>query len=312
MENSRKLTTIIIGLILLFVLSIYHNVKLKLELEQMHNRVTNMEANLNQGINNLQHSIVDRVEHLLIQQQSVVEDFKSSYASVDAEKETVDTLVEFTLKEAEAGSTVSLQATTLENSEDKQFECATENGLQYVCVAALSYKHDYTLDIFQKSANGSNKKLNTRSYTNHLKGEFQNRVSLSQSGTSTNKERAQYSFSMYNKTFGEPEFKIQSVIVKAFYQEKEVFTKDVTANSIVNAEERDKMRLMIASGEMDPATLPDQEYNQASLDDNGVESGHYMVTVLHTETGAEVDHNDFPEYSFKVTVTLKNGEVFEL
>ncbi|MCU6707340.1 hypothetical protein M6D81_01345 [Paenibacillus sp. J5C_2022] len=312
MENSRKLTYVIIGLIILLIMSIYQNGKLKSEMEHLHSRISNMEANLNQGINNLQYSISNQVEHLLNEQQSVVADYKSSYTSVDADKETVETLVEFTLKEAEAGSTVSLQATTLENSEDKQFECATENGLQYACEAALSYKHDYTLDLFQKSADGSNKKLNSRSYTNHLKGEFLNRVSISESGTSTDKEGTQYSFSLRNKTFGEPEFQIQSVIVKAFYADKEVFTKDVTAYSIANAEERNKMRLMIASGEIAPADLPDLEYNQASIDDNDEESGYYIVTVLHADTGAEVRHNDFPEYSFKVTVTLKNGEVFEL
>jgi hypothetical protein len=34
--------------------------------------------------------------------------------------------------------------------------------------------------------------------------------------------------------------------------------------------------------------------------------------LLHSETGTPVEHNNYPEYGFKVIITLSNGEVYEL
>lgn len=311
MESNKKFAAAIIGLIILLMLSIYQNVTLKAELEQVQNLISTMQSNLNQNINNLQYSLSNQVENLLNEQQNVVEDYQASYANIDTDKKTVTTSVQFKLKEAEVGSNIFLQASTLETTETEEYECTAAGNLQYVCEAELSYKHDYTMDIIQKSATGDTKRLNARSYTNHLKSEFLDRVRITVMGAKTTSSLTQFSFSLYSNTFGEPNLQIESVIVKAFYEDQEVYTKDVTADSIVMSEASDKVKTMIASGEIISEEFKELEYNKPSTNEHGEQTGLYVVTVNHSETGAEVLENKFPKYQFKVIVTLKNEDVIE-
>ncbi|GIP31204.1 hypothetical protein [Paenibacillus sp. J2TS4] len=311
MENNKKYNLIIIGLIGLVALMIYQNVKFKKEMEFLNSHVSNMELNLNNGMNNLSYTILNQVENLINEQQNMVSEYKSTYNSVDAQKGIVKSLVEFSLKQSDADSKVYLNVSTQNNPNGLDFECGSANGFSYACETELSYKDNYILNIYQKDPAGSYKKLNSDSYPHHIKSDFENRINLTESGTSTNNERTDYSFKLRNKTFGEQSFEINSVIVKAFYEGREVYSKDVTSYNIVNSEARDKMNVMIASGQIDSTAIPEIEYSEISTDDNGDEYGNYMVSILHADTGAPVENIKYPEYSFKVMITLHNGDVYE-
>ena len=93
--------------------------------------------------------------------------------------------------------------------------------------------------------------------------------------------------------------------------DKEVFTKDVTDYNIINSEAIDRLNVMIASGDINGVEVPEMEFGEIPTDDEGNEYGHYMVSVLHSETGAPVEHNNYPVYSFKVIITFNNGEVYQ-
>ena len=311
MENNKKYNVLILGLVVLVVLIAYQNVKFKREMEYLQNRISNMESNLNQGINNLSYTISNEVENLLNEQQNIVSNYKSTYNGIDTQKEIVKTLVEFTLKQSDADSKVYLNVSTQNNTKGKDYECVSTNGLAYSCEVELTYKDNYILNMYQKSADGSYKKLNSYSYPSNVKSDFENRVSILGTGTGTDKERTDYSFTLRNKTFGEQSFEIKSVVVKGFYEDKEVFTKDVTAYNIVNSEARDKINLKIAAGEVNSTAIPEIKYSQISTDDKGDEYGNYMVSILHSETGAPVEYNNYPVYRFKVIITFNNGDVYE-
>ncbi|HHW31058.1 MAG TPA: hypothetical protein GXX20_05195 [Clostridiaceae bacterium] len=312
MENGKKYNVIVIALILILGLLIYQNVRLNREIEYLNNRVSNMESNINLELNNLIYGISDRVESILSEQQNIVSSFSSTYNGVDTKSGTVKTLIEFTLKQSDADSKVYLNVSSQNNSNGLNYECISANGLNYSCEIELSYKENYTLNIYQKSADGDYKKLNSYPYQKDIKSDFENRISFLESGTGTDKEKTTYTFKLRNKTFGEQDFKIKSVIVKAYYKDKEVFSKDVTAYNILNSEAVDKLNIMIAAGDINASALPEVKYGEISTDDKGDEYGSYMVNILHSETGAPVEHNNYPEYSFKVIVTLFNGEVYEL
>ncbi|GMQ57213.1 hypothetical protein AN1V17_16080 [Vallitalea sediminicola] len=311
MENNKKYNVVVIGLILVIVLIINQNIKFKKEMEYLQSRVSNMESNINNGVNNLSDTISDKVETILNEQQNIVSNYKFTYNSVDTQTGIVKTLVGFTLKQSDADSKVYLNVSTQNNTTGKDYECVSTNGLNYTGKVELSYKDNYILNMYQKSVDGSCKKLNSYSYQNNVKNDFENRVSILGAGTSGSKEGTDYSFTLRNNTFGEQSFKIKSVVVKAFYEDNEVFLKDVTTYNIVNSEARDKINLMIAAGDVASTAIPEIEYNEISTDEKGDEYGTYMVTILHSETGAPIEYNNYPDYSFKVMITFNNGDVYE-
>ncbi len=311
MDNKRYMA-IMIGLIIVIVLIINQNFRLKGEMETMQNRLSNMESNMNQNFNHASQTFLNQVENVINEQQSLVTNYKSTYETVDSQAETIQSLVTFTLKQADEQATVYVRASTQDDTESKEYACITSNGIDYSCEVELAYTDDYIMDIYQQSEDGSYKKLNTSSYPHHIHSDMDNRISVTSSGTGTNEERTVYTFSVRNQTFSKLDLKINSVVVKAYYEGEEVFAQDVTDHNIVNAEARDKLRLQIAAGEIDPESVPDMEYGEIATDENGVEYGDYRVTISHADTGAPVEHNEYPEYQFKVIVTLHNGEVFEL
>lgn len=316
MENNKKYNLVIIILIVIVVLLFYQNIKFKGEMDFLQNRVSAMEANINQGLNNINYRISDDITRLLNESQNIVSEYKFSYNGVDAKKGTVKALVEFALKQSDAASKVYLNMSAQNNTKGNDYECLSVNGVNYSCELELSYKENYILNVYQKSADGSQKKLNSTPYYQYIKDDFVNRLSLMESGTGTTAERTDYTFKLSNKTFGEQDFKIKNVVVKVFYMDKEVFSKDVTNYNIVNSEVRDRMNVMIAAGDTSAAALPDMfpdiEYGGISEDAEGVEYGYYIVCVPHSETGAPVKYNDYPTYSYKIIVTFMNGEVSEI
>jgi len=313
MENNKKYNIIIIALIAIAGLLFYQNAKFKAEMDFLQNRISAMESNINLGLNQISYSLSDEVRQLMNEIQNEVSDYKFSYKGVDAKKGIAKVSVEFALKQSDASSKVYLNVSAEQgNTEGNDYECLSANGINYTCEIELSFKENYVFNIYQKSADGSRKKLNSSPYYQNIKYDFDNRLSLLESGTGTSAERTDYSFKLSNKTFGEQGFKIKSVVVKAFYENKEVFSKDVTNYNIVNSEARDKLRVMIAAGEMRTDVLPEVEYGGISEDAEGIEYGDFLVSVPHSETGAPVKYNDYPTYNFKVIVTFMNGEVVEI
>lgn len=312
MENSKKNNIIIIALIAIVGLLFYQNAKFKGEMDFLQNRISTLESNINQGLNNISYRISDEVRQLLNESQNIVSDYKFTYNGVDTKTGIVKVMVEFALKQSDAASKVYLNVSTQSNTNENDYECLSANGINYTCELELSYKENYILNMFQKSADGSQKKLNSSPYYQNTKDDFDNRFSLMESGTGTTAERTDYSFKLSNKTFGEQDFKIKNVVVKAFYMDKEVFMKDVTDYNIVNSEVRDRMNVMIAAGEINAGEVPELEYGEISADDEGNEYGYYIVSVLHSDTGAPVEKNNYPTYSFKVFVTFNNGLINEI
>ena len=312
MENSRKSNLIIFALIVIVGLQFYQNVKFKGEMEKLQSRISTMESSINSGLNHLRYSISNEMEMLINENQSMVSDFKFTYSGVDTKTGIVKGLVEFSLKQSDAASKVYLNASTQGNAKENDYECISANGINYTCKVELPCNENYELNVYQKSADGSQKKLNSNAYYQNIKGEFENRLSFMESGTSTSNQRTDYSFRFINRTFGQQDFRIKKVVVKAFYMDKEVFSKDVTHYNIVNSEARDRMNVMIAAGEINAESVPELEYGDISTDEEGNEYGHYLVSILHSQTGAPVEHNNYPTYSFKIIITFNNGEVYEL
>ncbi|GKX28052.1 hypothetical protein SH1V18_05320 [Vallitalea longa] len=288
MDNNKKYNILIIGLIVIIILIIHQNTKFKEEVEFLENRLSSVESNLDNAINNMNNSISNEVKNLLKEQQNVVSDYKSTYNGIDTDKEIVNTLIEFTLKQTDGDSKVCLNISTHDETVGKEYECITTDGLNYSCQVELSYNEDYIIDMYQKSADGSRNKLNSDSYYDNVKNEFDNRVGLMGRGTSTNDEGTDFSFSLENKTFGEQSLKIKRVVAKAFYENKEVFMKDVTEYNIVNSKAIERINLMIAAGDFDSTQVPEIEYSQISTDNNGNEYGNYIVNIMHSETGVAV------------------------
>lgn len=312
MDNNKKYNILITGLIIVVILIIYQNTKFKKEIEYLQMSISNMGSNLDRAINNMSNSISNEVGNLLKEQENVVSDYKSTYKGIDTDKEIVKTLFEFTLKESDGDSKVCINISTHDDTAGKEYECMTTDGLNYSCQVELSYKEDYIIYMYQKSADGSSNRLNSESYQDNVKNQFDNRVRLMGSGTSTNDEGTDFSFSLENKTFGEQSLKVKSVVVKAFYGDKEVFAQDVTDYNIVNSKALDRINLMIAAGDYDSTQVQEIEYSQISTDNNGNEYGNYIVNIMHSETGAAVEYNNYPDYSYKVIVTFNNGDVIEL
>jgi len=313
MENNKKYNIIIIAFIAITGLLFYQNAKFKAEMDFLQNRISAMESNINLGLNQISYRFSDEVRQLLNESQNEISDYKFSYKGVDTKKRIVKALAEFALKQSDASSKVYLNVSAEQsNTEGNDYECLSANGINYVCEIELSFKENYVFNIYQKSADGSHKKLNSIPYSQNIKYDFDNRLSLMESGTATTAERTDYSFRLSNKTFGERDFRIKSVVVKAFYEDKEVFSKDVTNYNIVNSEARDRMNVMIAAGDTSAVALPEVEYGGISADAEGIESGYFIVSIPHSETGAPVKYNDYPTYSFKVIVTFMNGEVSEI
>lgn len=312
MENSRKYNLIIIALIAIVGLLFYQNVKFKGEMVTLQSRISAMESNINNELNYLRSGISNELERLINENQSIVSDYRFIYNGVDTKTGTVKALVEFSLKQSDAASKVYLNASAQSNAIESDYECMSVNGIDYTCEIDVSYSENYMLNMYQRSADGSQMKLNSNPYHQNIKHEFENRLRLMNSGTSTNEQRTDYSFRFENRTFGQEDFRVKKVVVKAFYMDEEVFAKDVTHYNIVNSEARDRMNLMIAAGEINAESVPELEYGDISTDEEGYEQGDYLVSILHSQTGAPVKPNDYPTYSFKVIITFNNGEVYEL
>lgn len=116
--------------------------------------------------------------------------------------------------------------------------------------------------FYQRSVDGDHRILSSSPYQNYIKEDFNNRVNIKQSGIASDKESSTFNFSLTNKTFGEKDFKIKNVVVKAFHEEREVFSKDITNFDIVNSECKEKINVMIASGQIDSEMIPVVEYGQ--------------------------------------------------
>lgn len=312
MENSKKYNLIIIALIAIVGLLFYQNVKFKGEMVTLQSRISAMESNINNELNYLRSGISNELERLINENQSIVSDYKFTYNGVDTKTGTVKALVEFSLKQSDAASKVYLNASAQSNAIESDYECMSVNGIDYTCEIDVSYSENYMLNMYQRSADGSQMKLNSNPYHQNIKHEFENRLRLMNSGTSTNEQRTDYSFRFENRTFGQEDFRVKKVVVKAFYMDEEVFAKDVTDYNIVNSEARDRMNLMIAAGEINAESVPELEYGDISTDEEGYEQGDYLVSILHSQTGAPVKYNNYPTYSFKVIITFNNGEVYEL
>jgi Tfp pilus assembly major pilin PilA len=312
MENSKKYNLIIIALIAIVGLLFYQNVKFKGEMVTLQSRISAMESNINNELNYLRSGISNELERLINENQSIVSDYKFTYNGVDTKTGTVKALVEFSLKQSDAASRVYLNASAQSNAIESDYECMSVNGIDYTCEIDVSYSENYMLNMYQRSADGSQMKLNSNPYHQNIKHEFENRLRLMNSGTSTSDQMTDYSFRFENRTFGQEDFRVKKVVVKAFYMDEEVFAKDVTDYNIVNSEARDRLIVMMAAGEIDAENVPEEEYGDISIDEEGNEYGEYLVSILHSQTGAPVEYNNYPTYSFKVIVTLNNGEVYEL
>lgn len=311
METNRNNRVLNIILIVMAILIIYQNITMRKEILYMRNYISNIEPNLSQTINNLNYSILNSIEGLLNEQQNMVSDYRFTYKGVNLPKETVKALIEFKLKQSDASSKIYLNVVSQGDNGEEDYECMLLDGFSYACEIDLSFKENYTFNIYQRSLDGGHRILNSSPYQNYIKEDFDNRVNIDQSGIGSDKERSTFSFSLTNKTFGEEYFKIKNIVAKAFHEEKEVFSEDITNFNIVNSESREKINVMIASGQIDPETIPEVEYGQMFIDEKGVEHGDYMVTILHSETGAPAGYNNFPKYSFKIIITSNNGDIFE-
>lgn len=308
-EYRWKYNTIIIGIVAIAILIFYQNVKFKEEISALKADISIARSDMN----NLSNSISDRVEWLLNQQNNLVTDFSLTYTGIDTETKSIKALVKLTLKQADSGSRVYLNATDENNTEATDIECISENGLNYTCELTLPYKYNYIFNVYQESADRSRKKLNTDFYSGNMKNDYENRIRMMENGTESGAEGTNYSVVINNMTFGQTALKIKSVVIKAFLEDKEVFSKDVTDLNIANAKTRDRINVMIASGETNISSdVPEAEYGPTFVDEKGIETGSYMIKIPHATTGAPMEKNSYPEYSFKVIVTNYNGEVFEL
>ena len=182
MESNKKYNIIIIALIAIVGLTIYQNVKFKGEMENLQNRVSSMESNINLGLNNLRYSISDEVGRLLNENQNIVSDYKFTYNGVDTKTGIVKAFVTFTLKQSDASSKIYLNISTQNDPKGNDFECLPANGVNYTCEVDLSFKENYILNMYQKSDDGSFKKLNSDSYLQNIKDDFENRLSIMESG----------------------------------------------------------------------------------------------------------------------------------
>lgn len=310
MEKDKKYYVIIVFFIVIVIMTINQNIRLKEEIQCIQNRLSNIEGNTESGLRNLRSAILNRMDYLLKKQQNTVSKYTYIYKGVEVKTDTVKTLIEFTLKQSDAKSKVYLNKSTLTNIDGEDYECLHVSGLNYICELELSYKDNYNISFYEKSNDNSFKKLNSISYQINAKDHFDNRVELQGGGSSTSREKTEYSFSVDNKTFGEESFKIKNVMFRAYYEGKEVFEKDVTTFNIMNSENREKLNLMIAEGEVEESEIPEIEYGQVVADKNGDESGNYKVEILHSETGVSAEYG-LPTYNIIVTVTFNNGDVYE-
>jgi len=310
-KTDKKMNAVIAGLLIIIAILIYQNAKFKKEMEYLQSRIVNIESSINSGISNLYYTIPERIESFFKEQQSIVTDFSYNYYGADMQNGTLKTIISFSLKQVDKDSKIYINVMSQDNTNGENYECESENGLDYTCKADLSVNYDYVLNVYQKTGEGNYLKLNTDAYYLNAKSDFANKLSISESGTATDKEKTDFSFSLQNKTFGEKGLKIKSIIVKCFYDGREVFAQDVTDKNIVNSEARDRINVMIAAGELNPESVPAIEYGTVSEDENGNEYGSFIVSVPHSETGAPVENNKFPEYNFKVIITFNNGEVLE-
>lgn len=308
-ENRWKYNIIIIGIVAIAILVIYQNAKLKEEISALRDDISTARSDMNI----LSSSISDRVEWLLNEQNNLVTDFSLNYTDIDTETKSIKALAKFTLKQADSGSRVYLNATDENNTVATDFECISENGLNYTCELTLPYKYNYIFNVYQESADRSRKKLNTDFYSGNMKDDYENRVRMVESGTESGTEGTNYSVVISNMTFGQSALKIKSVVIKAFYEEKEVFSKDVTDFNIANAQTINRINVMLASGDTNiSSAIPEAEYGPTFVDEKGIETGSYMINIPHAATGVPVEKNNYPKYSFKVIVTNYNGDVFEL
>jgi hypothetical protein len=312
MEKNKKYNIIIIGLIVAIALIINHNIQLRREMGYLSNRITNMERNIYNGLDDLSDDISYSIENLLNEQKNLVTNYNFVYKGVDTKTGIVKAQIYFMLKQSDSNGSVNLNVSTQNNSTGKDYECVSTNGINYTCEVEIPFKDNYIINIYEKSDNQSTKKLNSHAYTNNIKNEFENRIHILGMGTRYVKNQTEYAFSLQNKTFGEQDFKVKSVVVKAFYEDKEVFTKDVTDYNIVNYEARERLMLMIAAGDVDSKAVPEIEYSKISTDDQGNEYGNYIIKILHSETGVPMEFNNHPDYRFKIIITFNNGDVSEL
>lgn len=312
MEETKKYNIIIVGLVILIFLSMYNGSKLTREIEHLQNRVSNIETGLNQSISSFNYTISEEIERLLDEQQNIVSDYRATYDGLNTQNETVRTLFEFSLKESEIDSKVYLSISTQDNMDKKDYDCTSVGALSYACEADLSYRNNYTINIYQETPDGGYKKLNYHPYLEDIKYDFENRVSMLESGGSTDSEKTEYTFKLQNRTFGAESLKIKTVVLKTFYEGREVLEKDITAYNIVNAEARDRINLAIAAGDSKNMSLPEVEYGKILEDEESIEYGVYKATVLHSEAGVSAEYGHLPEYEFKVIITFNNGDTYEI
>lgn len=280
MESNKKLNNIIILLVVLLVLSIYQNIKVQREIIKIRHTISDMDNNVNFRMDNLRSLITNNFSRL-DEMHNIVSDYSSTYKSIDVQKGTVKTLVKFNLKQSDGESKVYLNVSKANNEQGKDYECTPTDGLNYACEVDLSIKDNYIFNIYQKSDNGNIKKLNYFEYHSDIRDDFENRTHISIGATYGSYESI-CDFSLMNNTFGEQNYKVKSVVLKAFYKDKEVFSKDVT------------------------------NFNSGiSTDEYGNEYGKYTVNILNSETGVPGKNNSIIEYYFKVIVTFNNGEVYE-
>ncbi|GBG05667.1 hypothetical protein PAT3040_00151 [Paenibacillus agaridevorans] len=293
----------------------------------LNKKISNVQTNVNSELNNMRNNvmslesqIVNGVSRVLEAQDDRIDHVDYTVSEYDAVRKRASLALEVTLKEVSPESKISISYSA-EGGPSGEAELVEQSGLKYGTELELSLEHNYEFEVWEQSPANGQRKMNVNQQRLPLYDDFYaNRVSRSESGTSTSKDQLDADFSFAVKNLGIAETEMERVYVQVWYGNEPYDEIDVTQKVMESIGDynqiRDKYNLAIASGSIDSSVSLEQFAKDNHLEKlkPGADpqySFRHTIKFGKDYPELELDIAKAKQLSFRLVITFKDGYRYE-
>ena len=312
--RDNKQTIIIVLLIVNLVVSAGFGIYLRNHFQAKNDSLSLQLQSLNNSLAGLSNSISLQIANALAGQDSLVNDVRYRYTSIDTAKKVA--VLEFTveLQAVKPNSQVYLAIREVHAAEVQEVLLAREDSLRYRAEVELALAENFEYDIVERVEGGGEALLNSdKGYIDLYTEFYELRVQMHSGGSGRTQEQMDFDIQFSVDDFGLEEFSLAQVQLDLLHNGERLDSVDITervTSMSVQRELQDQYNIAIASGQIDLgmsledfATSIDYQVKEESRKD-------YSCSYV-------IDYADYPELkldidsaeaiSYKLIVTCKDG-----
>lgn len=307
----NKTKALIILLAANLVVMIYYGNSIRNEIRHSRDMTTAGINNLQNRMTNMEYSIVSGIGNELKAQTDKVSSFDYTYDTLDPEGQTAALQVTVALKEVSPSGRIAIIYTPDSGGASTEAELESQGGLTYGARLELSMTNNYEVHVVEKTDGAGGSQLNAYPHRLPLYDDFyETRIMMTSSGTSMSQGRLDADFSFTVKDLDVVGTELEKVRLQVLKGTELLEELDVTERVVQRdgnyAHIADKYKLALASGEIDDSVSLDQYAaglgEKPGLRDDG--NRHYAYThVVAFDT-------DYP--MLKLTMESAKELVFRL